>query len=354
MTAADTPVLVPTIVKLGSAFPRHRIAQEDLFEGLFQRWYADIPHARELFRRSGVHFKNLTWDPREVFAERNPSTSERIARFKQDVLGIAKASLKGVLDHAERERVGSFVMVSCTGYTGPTPECLLARDLELRSELRRTFIGHMGCFAAFNGLKVAMDSAIVRPDEDVLVNCTELTSLHIRPEISQEQAVIHTLFADASVSALVRMAPPGQGIQLVRSRTEHLYDTAEMMTWEVAPDGFAMTLSSYVPLVLSDKIKGFVGRLLASEGLTVDDVAHWVIHPGGPKIVQTIAASLALDDATVAPSFQVLAECGNCSSGTVLLVLQEVVRTRRPAAGEYGVMLAFGPGLTMEGMLIRF
>ncbi len=344
----------PTIVGLGSAFPRHRISQEDLFEGLFSRWYAEIPNAEKVFSQSGVRFKNLTWDPREVFAEGNPTTEERIARFKDEVLGISTASVNKALPEDERDRVGSFVMVSCTGYTGPTPECLLARDLGLRSELRRTFIGHMGCFAAFNGLKVAMDAVVARPDEDALVNCTELTSLHIRPELSKEQAVIHTLFADASVSAVVRMMPEGHGIQLVRSRTEHLYNTDKLMTWDVAADGFAMSLSPYVPLLLGENVDGFVNRLLESEGLTRNDVKHWVIHPGGPKIVDAIARTLKLEESDVAASMQVLGECGNCSSGTVLLVLDEVIRSRKPQPGEYGVMMAFGPGLTMEAMLIRF
>ncbi|MCG8417444.1 MAG: type III polyketide synthase [Proteobacteria bacterium] len=354
MDPASSKELAPTIMDVGKAFPENRISQEDLYEGLFKAWYEDIPRADEIFRNSGVRFKNLTWDPREVFAKGNPSTVERIQWFQDNVLRIASDSLSQVIEDRSKSQIGSFVMVSCTGYTGPTPECLLAHSFGLRSQLRRTFIGHMGCFAAFNGLKVAMDAAVARPHEDVLVNCTELTSLHIRPELSREQAVIHTLFADASASVIIRMQPPGSGIRLLRSHTEHLYGSQEMMTWTVASDGFAMTLSPYVPFLLAEEIEGFMERLLQPLQLSGDDIAHWVIHPGGPKIVELIAVRLGLDDEAVAPSFRMLAENGNCSSATVLLVLDEVVRSRRPAAGEYGVMMAFGPGLTMEGMVIQF
>jgi predicted naringenin-chalcone synthase len=246
------------------------------------------------------------------------------------------------------------VMASCTGYTGPTPELLLARDFGLRADLRRTFIGHMGCYAAFNALKVAMDGLAARPDEAVLVNCTELSSLHFRPERTREQAVIHSLFGDASSTAVLSNEPPGRGVALLRARTEQLYETHELMTWDVFSDGFFMTLSPFVPLIIGEKIGGLLERLLGPAGLAVGDVAHWVVHPGGPKILETIAARLGLSEDDLAPSYRVLEERGNCSSATVLLVLEEVLRSRRPAAGEYGVMLAFGPGLTMESMLVQF
>jgi predicted naringenin-chalcone synthase len=176
----------------------------------------------------------------------------------------------------------------------------------------------------------------------------------MRPEPSREQLVIHSLFGDASVSALVEMAAPGEGVGLVAARTEHLYATGKMMTWDLGDQGFVMTLSPYVPLLLTEQIEGFVTRLLASVGLDVGAVRHWIIHPGGPRIVENIAGRLGLSPADTAPSMTVLEQHGNCSSGTVLLVLQEVLRSRAPGPGEYGVMMAFGPGLTMEGMVVQF
>ncbi|HEU4408386.1 MAG TPA: type III polyketide synthase [Polyangiaceae bacterium] len=353
MPNAATPRL-PTLTRLSSAFPPLRFSQREIYDGLLRHWYAEVPNAWELMENVRVRHRHYAWDPREELAERSPGTARRMAAYKRAVLAVGGESLRGTLEGVDRATIGSFVMASCTGYTGPTPELLLARDVGLRADLRRTFIGHMGCYAAFNVLKTAMDSLAARPDEPVLVNCSEFSSLHYRPERTREQAVIHALFGDACASALVSMEGPGVGVQLVRSRTEQLYATHELMTWDVLDDGFIMTLSPYVPFVIAEHIGGLLGRLLGPEGLELGDVRHWVVHPGGPKILDVVGDKLRLTGDDLGPSYRVLEERGNCSSTTVLLVLEEVLRSRSPARGEYGVMLAFGPGLTMESMLVRF
>nr|WP_263430300.1 3-oxoacyl-[acyl-carrier-protein] synthase III C-terminal domain-containing protein [Nannocystis pusilla] len=126
------------------------------------------------------------------------------------------------------------------------------------------------------------------------------------------------------------------------------------MTWRVLDDGFRMTLSPYVPLLLAEAVAPFVERLLAPAGLRRQDVRSWCIHPGGPKIVEFVGDRLGLRADQLRASNHVLAEYGNCSSSTVLLVLKDVMAVDRPEPGEYGVMMAFGPGLTMESLLLRF
>lgn len=344
----------PTLLAIGSAFPPHVLSQQEIYEGLYKRWYRDIPNAEQIMAQTRVQRRRMAWDPRVELAEGSPGTGERMEVFAEVMVDVAAQSVASVLAPVERSRVGSFVMASCTGYLGPTPDLLLARRFALRSDLRRTFIGHMGCFAAFNVLKVAMDSLSARPDELVLANCTESSSIHFRPEASAEQAVIHALFGDASVSLVLGNAPDGTGVSLLRSHTEQIYDTHEMMTWTVKSDGFFMTLSPYVPFVLVEHIESFVAKLLGPEGLSVRDIKYWGIHPGGPKIVEFICKKLALADEQLRATWHILAEYGNCSSSTVLLVLEDILKRDQPRRGEYGVLMAFGPGLTMEGLLVRF
>jgi predicted naringenin-chalcone synthase len=346
--------LQPTIISLSTTFPELSLTQEELWIGLLRDWYRDVPNAERIVFGTQVQKRYFSWDPRVELSHGPVGTGDRAEVFERVVLDIGARSIEPVLADADRGRVGSFVMASCTGYMGPTPDLLLAYRLGLRSSLRRTFIGHMGCFAAFNVLKVATDSLKARPDEYVLANCTELCSLQFRPDPTAEQAVIHGLFGDASTSALIGLAPPGSGVQILGSHTEQLSGTQELMTWSVKNDGFFMTLSPYVPLVLSEHIHGYLADLLGPAGLDVSDIAHWVIHPGGPRIIEVMAKELQLTDEQTRASTHVLAAHGNCSSATVLMVLEEVLRADRPAPGDFGVMLAFGPGLTIEGMLIRF
>jgi len=344
----------PTITKIASSFPNLRVEQRELFEGVFQHWYGDLPDAWELMAQTQVKYRHMAWDLKNLLAEKSPTTDERMAIYKTVALDIGHRSLAQVLDGVDRNVIDSFVMASCTGYTGPTLDCLLARDFNLRSDLRRTFIGHMGCFAAFNVLKVAMDSLAARPQSQVLASCLELCSLHMRRHTTREQAVIHALFGDACTTVLISCEEPGNGVELIRSHTEQLYSTHEMMTWDVQADGFFMTLSPYVPFVIAEHIEVFMERLLGPEGLNVSDVKHWIIHPGGPKIIEFITKTLCLAPEQVAPTYRVLEQRGNCSSATVLLVLEELLASKTPERGDYGVMMAFGPGLTMESLLVRF
>jgi len=352
---SQAPVSRPTLLALGSAFPRYELSQQEFWDGLLKRWYQKLPNAERIVWSTRVKTRRMAWDPREALGQGNVSLEERMVLHAQVFQEVGARSLSTVLGTVEdRGRIGSLVTCCSTGYTGPNPDLLLAKHFSLRSDLRRTHIGHMGCFAAFNVLKVAMDSLAARPKEWVLANCTEFSSLNFRPESTAEQAVTHALFGDASASMLLGNAPDGEGVQVLRTHTEQFYDTHEMMTLVIKNDGFAMSLSPYVPFVLREGIEAYLEKLLGPEGLSVGDIHHWGIHPGGPKIVEMLSARLGLSAAQQRASWSVLEAYGNCASATILLVLEDLLKKDHPRRGEYGVLLAFGPGLTIEGALLRF
>jgi predicted naringenin-chalcone synthase len=126
-----------------------------------------------------------------------------------------------------------------------------------------------------------------------------------------------------------------------------------MMTWDVTDLGFKMGLSTKVPAVLRRHVGDLVGELLARHGLAAADIAGWAVHPGGPEILDVVTDNLGLRADALDPSRAVLRQHGNCSSPTVLLVLDEILRRRPPAPGDHLVALAFGPGLTLCAALLR-
>ncbi|PWW53035.1 type III polyketide synthase [Actinokineospora spheciospongiae] len=331
------------------------VPQADVFDAFYADLYAEVPTARELFLNTQVKTRHMAWDPREVYANGFPGMAERMAVWERNVLDLGRRSAGKVLAGVDRDRVGSYTMASCTGYAGPTPEMLLAKELGLRDDLRRTFVGHMGCYAAFNTLKVALDSLAARPDDLALLTCAEICSVHLRPEVTREQVVVSGLFGDAGASMVLAAAEPDEdGPVVLATHTETHYETSHAMTWTVRDDAFRMTLSPYVPLFLSEAVRPFTERLLAKAGLTPDEVEHWAVHPGGPKIIDFVGERLSLTPEQLQPSLDVLADYGNCSSPTVLLILHRILTESRPAPGSYAVLMAFGPGLTMESALVRF
>jgi predicted naringenin-chalcone synthase len=242
--------------------------------------------------------------------------------------------------------VGLFAVCSCTGYVTPGLDILLARDLGMAPDTQRLFIGHMGCYAALPGLGVAGDYVAARGRPAVLL-CLELTSLHVQPPTADgEQIVAHALFSDAAAAAV--LVPDGPGYDLVDVVSVTDVATADHMTWDVTDLGFRMGLSARVPDVLDGHVRALVDRLLARHGLALPDVDGWAVHPGGPRILDVVQGRLELTDAQMSVSRGVLAEHGNCSSPTILMILDAL----RPSAAHRVVALAFGPGLTLYAALL--
>jgi predicted naringenin-chalcone synthase len=343
----------PTVLSVRSSPPPFCLGQSEFYESLGRRWWAEVPGADRLTEQVRVKQRYMFWDPREAL-DGPRSVEARMKAFESAVTDVASRSVGSVLEGHDLDRVGSFVTATNTGYFAPMFDCEIMRRLGLRTSLRRTVVGSMGCFAAFNALNVGLDALSARPDELVLVNCTEASSLHMRPESSKDQAIVNLLFGDASASMLMGVRPDGEGLQVLRTHTEQIFGTEDLMTLRITDQGFRMTLSPYVPLVLADNVERYLGALLGPARLEPKAIRHWGIHPGGPRIVDSLAERLGLAPSQVRASRSVLEQHGNCAAATSLLVLEDILRHDDPRPGEFGVLMSFGPGLTIEGALVRF
>ena len=243
-----------------------------------------------------------------------------------------------------------MVAVSCTGYTGPGLDLHLAADLGLDSSVRRLHIGHMGCYAAVPALRTAAALASAS-GRSALVDCVELCTLHLQPPARREDVVQIALFADGAGAAVV--AADGDGPELVGSHTVTVPASEERMGWLVGDDGFRMWLSPRVPAIIERGVEGLVAGLLDPHGLRVPDVDHWVVHPGGPEILERVQRRLSLGAGALTLSWEALADGGNRSSATVLAILDALLASGAVRPGEWIAMLAFGTGLTMESLLLR-
>lgn len=339
------------ITGFGSAFPP-AVDQEAVWEGFFATHFTGRRGARYLWRSAEVEQRHAAVDPRSEDLSR-ASTGTRMARFVEEAVPLGRRAVERCLDAAglHASDVEVFTTVSCTGYATPGLDILLARELGMPAHVQRLHVGHMGCYASVPALAAASDAAVAR-GKTAVVLCVELTSLHVQPATDDlEQVVAHALFSDAAVAVAVQ--PSGAGLELLDVAACTDAASADDMSWTVTDHGFRMRLSPAVPAVLDAQVTPLTETLLARNGLGITDVDHWAIHPGGPRIVTTVARRLGLDDHAVAVSRDVLRRHGNCSSATVLLVLDELIRTRAPAAGEHVVAMAFGPGLTLYAALLR-
>ncbi|MEZ6065905.1 MAG: 3-oxoacyl-[acyl-carrier-protein] synthase III C-terminal domain-containing protein [Planctomycetaceae bacterium] len=352
---------------LGTALPVHQMSQEDALAMTIDIVCGDRRQDRlasMLFKRSGVANRH-TCVPHPIAYEwvgeelrrgksRGPSTGERMRMYADRAPELAAESCRRALAAAGRSArdISHLVTVSCTGFDAPGVDISLFETLDLRPTVQRINVGYMGCHGAMNGLRAARGLLAAEPNAVVLLNATEMCSLHYRFTWDDEGVIGNALFADGSASLVLSNSPVerGLGYRIAATGSCLLPDSKQAMSWTIGDHGFEMTLTSLVPERIEEHLRPWLSEWLGDAGLALDDVAHWIVHPGGPRILEAVESSLSLDRVQTQPSWDVLSECGNMSSPTVLFILECVLRgtIKGPA-----VLLGFGPGLMAEACLLR-
>jgi len=274
-------------------------------------------------------------------AEQPPSTLERMTVYAREAPELALAAIGRLGD---LDGITHMVVASCTGFTAPGLDQVIARRLGLAPTVERVVVGFMGCYAGVTALRTAGHIVRSDPTARVLVVSVELCTLHLQPTDRLESLLAMGQFADGAAAVLV--TAEGAGLTLGEGLSLTLEDSHDLITWTIGDTGFAMELSGEVPGRLAEALGHADVADLVSAGEPLDSIEAWAVHPGGKSIVDAVERGLGLTPEKVAASRGVLQDYGNMSSATVLFVLERLMR-ERPATG---IALAFGPGLAMEGL----
>lgn len=355
---------------LGTAVPPGVLEQAEAAESSGAFCAADDRQARALrilYGRSGVESRNTvvvqagegTLVERVPFypaatepEDRGPTTGERMALYEAEAPPLAELAARRALEDAATpvDAITHLVTVSCTGFFSPGLDAALIEALGLPPTVERTHVGFMGCHGALNGLRVATSQAAESPAR-VLLCAVELCSLHFAYGWNSEMVVANTLFADGAAAVVGVPTPDGEdpGWSVKAQGTLLMPMSSDAMSWRIGDHGFRMTLSAEVPELIRANLGGWLEGWLNDQGLGLDEIASWAVHPGGPRILDAVQDTMALENDVLDVSRDVLRSHGNMSSPTVLFVLE---RLRKAGAGLPCVALAFGPGLVVEAMLV--
>ncbi|MEJ0031182.1 MAG: type III polyketide synthase [Bacteroidota bacterium] len=319
------------ITAIGTATPRNKFSQSVIADFMVKAMQLDDTDARKLralYRATGIEsrYSVLADYGRsggyEFYANSDdfnpmPSTKKRLEFFRKHAVELSCEAALRALHSVGPKEITHLIVVSCTGLYAPGLDIDLIKSLGFRPDVQRTCINFMGCYAAFNALKLADSFCGNDPDAKVLIICTELCSLHFQNENTQDNMLANALFGDGSASVLVEgKTRKGLNLKPEMFRCDLAMDGEEDMAWTVGDLGFEMKLSSYVPDIIQRGIKELTAKLL--NGI---DANYFAIHPGGKRILEVIEKELGLSHNQNAHAYSVLKNYGNMSSATVVFVL---------------------------------
>jgi predicted naringenin-chalcone synthase len=360
---------------VGTALPDHTISQSDAAEVAKVFCGRSARHSgllATLYRQTGIASRHTIFDDRFVrdvldgthatqcvflptghSDDRGPSTGQRMRRYAAEALPLARRASELALRESgfAPDTITHLVTVSCTGFAAPGVDLGLIQDLALPFTVERTHVGFMGCHGALNGLRLAQAFADAQPGARILLCAVELCTLHLFYGWDPKKLVVNALFADgaaAAVGCAGAMTNPEWKVAAAASRL--FPDSQDAMTWDIGDHGFEMTLSTRVPALIAEQLRPWLEGWLGAIGIDVEDVPSWAVHPGGPRILSAVEQGLRLSSQALTASREVLAECGNMSSPTLLFILE---RLRARQAPRPCVALGFGPGLAAEAVLFR-
>lgn len=317
----------------------------------------DDPRERALFRRvagrSGIEHRwsvlppgaggGSPVEPGGFYEGPSPPTSRRMQVYAEEAPKLALEAVARLAEQVPLAGITHLVVASCTGFTAPGIDQIVAQSLGL-GDVERTLVGFMGCYAAVSALRVADHIVRADPDARVLALTVELSSLHLQHEKDAEPLLAMLQFSDGAAAALVTAEPRGFAIEA--SFAAQLERSAELITWTIGDTGFAMHLSGEVPARIGAALRAEPVRSKVLGQWRAGEVDAWAVHAGGRSILDSVEKGLDLGPDALAASRKVLARFGNMSSSTLMFVLAELLD--RPGARR-GVALAFGPGLAAEG-----
>lgn len=366
------------ILSIATAVPSYEHSQEAIANFMVHLLGLNETEEQKLsvlYRRSGIE-KRYSVLPDYNFGNKNrflypntsdlepfPSIAKRMEVYMQEATKLATQVAQQVIlqTFVPKSKITHLITVSCTGLAAPGLDIALVQSLELTTHTQRTSVNFMGCYAAIHGLKYADFICRSEPNAVVLVVCVELCTLHFQKENTPDNLTANLLFADGAAAALVcsdqhtfEYSNYHQTLKIKGFYSELLLHAQADMAWQLSSTGFLMTLSGYIPQLLQEGFKPLLEKALTHYGVSLEAINHWAIHPGGRKILDLVAKELLQSPEILNASYQILKQYGNMSSPTILFVIKYLWDNNlQNSNGENIFTAAFGPGLTMETMLLE-
>jgi len=289
-----------------------------------------------------------------------PDTSTRMKEYKKWAKLLSVQSVNNLLseNNINPQTITRLITVSCTGFFAPGLDYHLINTLNLPHNIKKTNIGFMGCAASVNAFNCVLESieASKKKENNILLLSVELCSLHLHTDATIDNIISNTIFADGCASAYFSNSPKYSNkskLKIEKTFSTLFENSKNMMGWQIGNTGFEMMLSHKLPKIILDTAVPKLKEILAKDGIEINKIKYWVLHPGGKAILDALQEGLELTDENMASSRKILRNFGNMSSATILFILKEIIDTKKIERNDLCCVVAFGPGLVMEVAIFK-
>lgn len=341
------------IASVGTSVPAHAVGQEQARE-FVRSLFRETPGLERLlgvFDHSGITNRYLAMPPEWYLTPH--SFAEKNRAWQRVALELAEQASRRALEQAgtAAKDVAGLLFASTTGIATPSLDSYLIKRLDLPRDARRLPVWGLGCSGGVACLAHA-SSLATSWDAPLLVVAVELCSVTLILEDQSATNLVGTsLFGDGAAAAVV--TPGGPGAEILGSFSRLFDDSEGVVAWEVVDQGLKLKLDRSAPETVNQQLRMALQQGLQEYGLDLDEVGHYALHPGGAKVLEAYRQALGICGRMLAPAAEVLAEYGNMSSPTALFVLRRILECST-ASGKAGLLLAPGPGFSIEGVVFRW
>jgi alkylresorcinol/alkylpyrone synthase len=347
------------IASVASAFPEYYYDQQVLTEALKNDWRHRLPNPDILDRLDESMKVEGRYLVRPIdFYESLTTWGQANNAWIEHALELGERALCKALHGAglKPKDLSAIFVTSVTGIAAPSIDARLVNRIGLSTNIKRIPIFGLGCVAGAAGIARAADYVHGYPDQAAALLSVELCSLTLqRDDLSMAHLISALLFGDgAAATIVVGSNRKSDGPEILATKSIFYPHTERVMGWDISEKGFRIVLSPEVPDTVVKHLGKDVDAFLAEQGHKRSDIKTWVMHTGGPKVLEATATALNLSEKDLAASWECLRKVGNISSTSVLLVLEDVYMNRRPEPGSLSILAAMGPGFCSELVLLRW
>ncbi|MEK7728617.1 MAG: 3-oxoacyl-[acyl-carrier-protein] synthase III C-terminal domain-containing protein [candidate division KSB1 bacterium] len=350
---------MPYIAGIATAVPQYCYGQaeaRDFARSMFSESGLNVDRLLPIFLNTAIAQRHFCM-PAEWYRT-NHSFHEKNRLYVEHALALSEKVVRALCEQHSLgpEEIDHLFFISTTGLATPSIDAHLFNRLKLKPSLRRTPIWGLGCAGGVAGLARAADWLKAYPAKKAVVIALELCSLtFISNDLSKGNFVATSLFADGAAGALLAgdaCAPRRErGFDLLASEAITWPDSLDVMGWEIAPPGLKVLFSRDIPTIVSESARPSILNFLSAQKTALADVAMFLSHPGGAKVIAAYSEALAIPEEKTKHMWNVLRDYGNMSSATVLFVLEEYLRSTDYRRGELVLSTTLGPGFSSEMIL---